>query len=149
MTSGANNANAARARARAMTHEVVRNDRRVACYRPPVSPEDVQRLRETLSCSVGDLARAVGVEVKTVLAWESGDLFPTKTHAVRLEALKSAGPAAIPRKSRGKGAVTGMALLAEPRLWTIVRKLTAHPELLREVEKLAEHYDDPTAAAKP
>lgn len=114
-----------------------------------MSPEDVQRLREMLSCSVGDLATAVGVEVKTVLAWESGDLFPTKRHAVRLEALQKAGPGAIPRKSRGKGAVTGIALLGEPRLWTIVRKLTAHPQFFREVEQLGERYDDPTPAAKP
>jgi transcriptional regulator with XRE-family HTH domain len=109
-----------------------------------MSPEDVQRLRKELACSVGELAAAVGVEVRTVLAWESGDLFPTKRHAARLEALKSAGRDAFPRKSRGKAPAPGLALLAEPRLWAVLRKLTAHPELFREVEKLADGYDDPT-----
>lgn len=113
-----------------------------------MSPEDVQRLREALACSLGELAAAAGVDVKTVMAWESGELFPTKRHATRLEALKSAGPSAIPRKLRTNAPAGGIALLGEPRLWTIVRKLTAHPELLREVEKIAEPYDDPAPPPK-
>jgi transcriptional regulator with XRE-family HTH domain len=114
-----------------------------------MSPADVQRLREALSCSLGELAAAVGVDVRTVMAWEAGDLFPTKRHVVRLEALKAKGPGAIPRKSRGRATATGIALLADPRLWAIVRKLTAYPELLREVEKLAEPYDDPAPPSNP
>ena len=53
--------------------------------------EDVKRLRESLACSIGELAATVGVDVKTVLAWESGDLFPTKRHADKLKALAKAG----------------------------------------------------------
>jgi len=113
-----------------------------------MSPEDVQQLRDALSCSIGELASAVGVDVKTVMAWESGELFPTKRHALRLETLKSQGPSAIQRRPRGKPP-TGIAALAEPRLWTLVRKLAAHPELLREAEKLADNYDDPAPPAKP
>jgi transcriptional regulator with XRE-family HTH domain len=113
-----------------------------------MSPAALKRLREALSCSLGELATAVGVDVKTVMAWEAGDLFPTKSHVARLDALEAAGPAAIPRKSRTKVAVTGIALLGDPRLWTILRKLTAHPDLLREVEKLADGYDDPAPPQK-
>jgi transcriptional regulator with XRE-family HTH domain len=114
-----------------------------------MSPAAVTRLREALSCSIGELASAVGVDVKTVMAWEAGDLFPTKRHVARLEALEAAGPTAIPRKSRSKANATGIALLGDPRVWTIVRKLTAHPEFLREVEKLASGYDDPAPPPKP
>lgn len=115
-----------------------------------MSPADVKRLREALSCSIGELAAAVGVDVKTVMGWEAGDLFPTKRHVARLQALETAGPTAIPRKTRTRGSATGIALLGDPRLWTVVRKLTAHPDLLRDVEKLAAGYDDPAPpAAKP
>lgn len=114
-----------------------------------MSPDAVKRLRELLSCSVGELAAAVGTDVKTLMAWEAGDLFPTKRDVSRLNALEAAGPTAFPRKSRSKAAATGVALLADPRLWTIVRKLTAHPDLLRAVEKLADGYDDPVPPLKP
>ena len=109
-----------------------------------MQPEDVKRVRNALTCSVGELAAALGVEVKTVLAWESGDLFPTKRHADRLKALEREGPLAIkrtiPKKPR---ATSGLDLLAEPRLWSILRKLLAHPDLLEKVERLSEPYADP------
>ena len=109
-----------------------------------MSPDEIKKLRDELGCTVGELSEAVGADVKTVLAWESGDLFPTKRHSDKLQAARLAGPGAIKRKPRGKKAPppSGMALLADPRLWTIVRKLVAHPELVTEVERLAEKYED-------
>jgi hypothetical protein len=105
--------------------------------------DEIKHLRDTLSCSIGELANAVGVDVKTLLAWEAGDLFPTKKHEDRLVELRTRGPSAITRKPRGKAPKSGMALLAEPRLWTVVRKLLAHPDFFAEVERSAEKYEDP------
>jgi DNA-binding XRE family transcriptional regulator len=106
-------------------------------------PEDIKRLRAELDCSIGELADAVGVDTRTLLGWEAGDLFPTKRHCDRLEALRREGPNAVPRKPRGKRPAGGLDLLADPRLWTLVRKLLAHPALFAEAEKIAERYDDP------
>jgi transcriptional regulator with XRE-family HTH domain len=108
-------------------------------------PDEIKKLRDELGCSIGELSEAVGVDVKTLLEWEAGDRFPTKRHADKLQAVRLAGPGAIKRKPRGKKQQpTGVALLADPRLWTIVRKLVTHPDLVAEVERLAEKYDDPT-----
>jgi transcriptional regulator with XRE-family HTH domain len=107
--------------------------------------DEIKLLRETLDCSIGELANAVGVDVKTLLAWETGDLFPTKKHEDRLVELRTRGPTAIIRKPRGKAAKNGVSLLAEPRLWAVVRKLLGHPDFFAEVEKLAERYEDPAS----
>jgi len=109
-----------------------------------MQPEDVKRLRDELACSVGELAATVGVDVKTVLAWESGDLFPTKRHADRLKALERQGPSAVKKRS-SKKAVTGLDLLDDPRFWKVVRKLVVHSELFAKVEKLSEAYDEPAS----
>jgi transcriptional regulator with XRE-family HTH domain len=105
-----------------------------------MQPEDVKRIRDALGCSMGDLAAAVGVDVRTLLAWEAGDQFPTKRHADRLAALEKQGPSAI-KRTRSKKVPTGSDLFADPRFWTVVRKLAVHPELFSEVEKLSETYD--------
>jgi len=102
--------------------------------------EDVKRIRDGLGCSMGQLAAALGVEVKTLLAWESGDLFPTKRHADRLRALERQGPSAI-KKASPKGPTAGPDLLGDPRFWNVVRKLAANPELFAKVEKLSEGYE--------
>lgn len=105
-----------------------------------MQPEDVKRIREALACSMGELAAAVGVDVKTLLSWESGDQFPTKRHSDRLAALEKEGPGAIKRKRSSK-TPEGPALLADPRFWTVVRKLAVHADLFEKVEKLAQGYD--------
>lgn len=102
--------------------------------------EDIKRIRESLACSLGDLAAAVGVEVKTLLAWESGDRFPTKRHADRLRALEKEGPSAI-KRSRPKKAPSGPELIGDARFWTVVRKLATNPEFFGKVEKLAGEYE--------
>jgi len=109
-----------------------------------MQPEDLKRLRERLACSVGELAAALGVEVKTVLSWEAGDLFPTKRHVDRMKALDARGPSGVKRKGAAKApAESGVLLLAEPRLWALVRKLVTHRELFAKVETLAADYADP------
>src|SRR5690349_4837864 len=106
-----------------------------------MQPDDVRRIREALACSIGELAAAVGVDVKTLLAWESGDRFPTKRHADRLKALEAQGPSAI-KRSR-KGPPIGSDVLADPRFWTVVRKLATNRDFFAAVEKLSETYEDP------
>ena len=105
-----------------------------------MQPEDVKRIREVLACSMGELAATLGVEVKTLLAWESGDQFPTKRHADRLVALEKEGPSAIKRKRPAK-APQGPSLLADPRFWTVVRKLATNADLFEKVEKLSAPYE--------
>jgi transcriptional regulator with XRE-family HTH domain len=108
-----------------------------------MDPEDLKRLREELACSIGELAQTLGVDPKAILEWEAGERFPTKRHATRLEALQKAGPGAIVRKAKRAKAPSGIELLGDPRLWTIVRKLLAHPEFFGEVERLGEKYEEP------
>lgn len=108
-----------------------------------MSPEDIKALRKELSCTARELASALGIEQESVLAWERGDLFPTKRFVVKMEELRRAGPAAVPRKKKGPSAISPVHALANPDVWRLVRKLLAHPELRNAAMKLAESYDDP------
>lgn len=111
-----------------------------------MTAEQIKALRRELSCSAKELAVALGLEQVTVLAWERGDLFPTKQYIDAMEALRTKGPADIPRKAkRGRGAEAAppMKVLADPAMWALVRKLAAHAQLREEVSKLAEDYRDP------
>jgi len=112
-----------------------------------VSPEDLKQLRKELSCTAKELALTLGIDPKEFSAWEAGELFPTKRYVGELEALRKKGPSAIQRAPKGKasGAKTGMARLAEPKFWELVRKLAEHPALFDQVSKLAETYPDPSA----
>jgi DNA-binding XRE family transcriptional regulator len=106
-----------------------------------VSPEEVKALRKELGCSSRDLAEAVGVDQKTFLAWEAGSLFPTKKYVDRLSAIREKGPSAVPK--RAKRSASPMRVLADPDMWTLVRKVLAHEKLRVEVMKLAASYPDP------
>jgi transcriptional regulator with XRE-family HTH domain len=112
-----------------------------------MSPEDIKALRKDLRASARELATALGIEQADVLAWERGELFPTKRHCDAMAALRARGPDAIPRKPKRKGA-TGLAALADPELWRLVRKLAAHPDLRGAVAALAEKYADPAEEAE-
>ncbi|HEX4337411.1 MAG TPA: XRE family transcriptional regulator [Polyangiaceae bacterium] len=101
-----------------------------------MSPDEIKKLRDDLGCSLGELATFVGVDVKTVIEWEAGDLFPTKRHVVNLEAARKAGPEAI-RRPKAVAAPNGLDALSDPRLWAIVQKLVTDPTFFAEVEKLA------------
>jgi transcriptional regulator with XRE-family HTH domain len=109
-----------------------------------VSPDELKELRKELACTAKELAGALGLEQATVLAWEKGELFPTKQWIDKMEALRAKGKGAIPRKARGPAqAQDPMKVLADPALWGLVRKLVAHKKLRDEVQKLAEPYADP------
>ncbi len=105
-----------------------------------MTPDDIKDLRRGLSCTAKELAQALGTDQATVMAWEKGDLFPTKAHVDKMAALAKRGPSAIPRKSKGDAP---MKVLADPALWELVRKLAAHKKLRDDVQKLAAAYADP------
>lgn len=105
-----------------------------------MTPDDIKALRKELACTAKELAQALGLEQATVLAWEKGDLFPTKAFVDKMAQLRARGPAAIPKKAKG---AEPMKVLADPALWELVRKIVAHKKLRDEVAKLAGPYADP------
>jgi transcriptional regulator with XRE-family HTH domain len=105
-----------------------------------VTPDELKALRKDLSCTAKELAAALDLEQATVLAWERGELFPTKKYIDAMNALRARGPAAIPRKSKGDDPVKA---LADPLTWELLRKIAAHKKLRDEVQKLAAKYKDP------
>jgi transcriptional regulator with XRE-family HTH domain len=111
-----------------------------------VTPDEIKELRKALNCTARELATALKIDQKEVMAWEAGELFPTKRFVVMMELLRKKGPDAIARAPRGKSKKTGVARLDDPKLWEIVRKLLEHPALFDQVAKLSETYSDP---AKP
>src|SRR3954470_20205641 len=95
-----------------------------------VSPEDLKQLRKELSCTAKELALTLGIEPKELAAWEAGELFPSNGYVGDVEALRKKGPTRILRPPKGKAAAkTGMARLADAKLWELVRKLLEHPAL--------------------
>jgi len=110
-----------------------------------VSPEELKQLRKELGCTAKELALTLAIDPKELAAWEAGELFPTKRYVAELEALRKKGASAILRQPKGKnaGAKVGIARLADPKLWEILRKLAEHPALFEQVVKLAEAYADP------
>jgi len=115
-----------------------------------MSPEDIKTLRNELECTAKELAAALGLDQETVLAWERGDLFPTKKFVTQMEALRAKGKSAIVRKPKRAGKnPPPMAVLADPEVWRLVRKLVAHADLRREAQKLAESYPDPAEEGTP
>lgn len=109
-----------------------------------VTPEEIKALRKQLRCTPHELGEALGLDRKTVLAWEQDKLFPTRRYIRLMAALAEQGPGAVPRKRRGtKGNKTPLQLLGDPEIWSLIRKLLAHPELREQISKLAAHYDEP------
>jgi DNA-binding XRE family transcriptional regulator len=109
-----------------------------------VTSDEIKALRKELVCTAKELAQALGIEQQTVMAWEKGDLFPTKAFVDKMELLRSRGPASIPKKAKG---ADPMKVLADPALWELVRKIVAHKKLRDEVVKLAGPYADPAQDA--
>jgi transcriptional regulator with XRE-family HTH domain len=108
-----------------------------------VTPEEIKELRKELACSASELAKALDIDARTVVLWESGEMFPTKKHVDLMQKLRAAGPSAIAKKPKGKAAqITGMERLHDPKLWEILRKLMEHPAFFAQVEKIAEEYPD-------
>ena len=107
-----------------------------------MSPDELKALRKSLTCTAKELAAALGIEQATVLAWEKGELFPTKPYIDKMEVLRAKGPGAIPRKSKGADPIK---TLTDAAFWELVRKLAAHKKLRDEVTKMAAAYADPAA----
>jgi|SRR5580700_10455850 transcriptional regulator with XRE-family HTH domain len=114
-----------------------------------MAPEDIKALRQELGCSARELGAALAIEQETVLAWERGDLFPTKRFVDMMEALRKNGPSAIPKKRRKGAPAPPFQVLSDPELWKLVRKLVAHPELRAAALELSAGYPDPADAAEP
>lgn len=106
-----------------------------------MTPEDLKQLRKELGCTARDLATTLGIEQKEVLAWEAGELFPTKRFVEQMKALRAKGPSAVLKTTKGK-AVTPTDRVADPAFWAIVRKLMLYPALFEQVSKLADTYGD-------
>jgi len=107
----------------------------------PVTPEDIKALRKELGCTARDLATTLGIEQKEVLAWEAGDLFPTKRFVDQMQTLRQKGPSAVLKSAKGK-AVAPTDRISDPAFWAVVKKLLLHPALFDQVAKLAETYGD-------
>ncbi len=112
-----------------------------------MSPEEVKAFRKELGCTAHELASVLKIDAKTVFAWESGEMFPTKKYVAQMEVLRKKGPSAFPKapvaKKNAATAVVGIKRLEDPKLWELVRKLCEHPALFDEAEKLAAKYPDP------
>jgi len=106
-----------------------------------VTPDDIKQLRKELGCTARDLATTLGLEQKEVLAWEAGDIFPTKRHVDQMLALKAKGPGAVLKTTKGK-AVAPTDRLSDPAFWGIVKKLLLYPALYDQVSKLSDGYGD-------
>lgn len=107
-----------------------------------MTPDDIKATRKQLACTAKELALALETDQATVLAWERGELFPTKKHCDKMAELLAKGKGAIPKVSRAKGPGP-MAAMRDPALWELFRKLLAHKKLRDEVAKLAAAYPDP------
>src|SRR5258706_9230560 len=111
------------------------------CYLTSVTPDDIKQLRKELACTARELAATLGIEQKEVLAWEQGELFPTKRYVVQMNALRQKGPSAILKAAKGK-AVAPTDRIADPAFWAVVQKLLLHPALYEQVSKLADKLDE-------
>lgn len=113
--------------------------------------DEIKALRRTLDLTARQLGTRLGVDLATVLAWEREELFPTKRHVDAMRALlergsakgESTGEAAAAATSEGAGAAAAFEALADPAVWKLIRKIVAHAELRKQVEKLAARYEDP------
>ena len=106
-----------------------------------MTPDDLKALRKELGCTARDLATTLGIEQKEVLAWEAGELFPTKRFVDQMNALRAKGPSAVLKTAKGK-AVAPTDRVSDPAFWAIVKKLMLHPALYDQVSKLAEQFDE-------
>ena len=112
-----------------------------------MEPSEIKALRKELRCTPRELAEALEVDVKTVMAWEADDQFPTKRLIAEMEELRKRGKSAIVRRRRssrrGGAASSPFEVLRDAELWAVFRKLLAHPTLREQVVKLAASYDEP------
>jgi transcriptional regulator with XRE-family HTH domain len=108
-----------------------------------MSPEEIRALRKELSCTAKELAAALELEQSTVLAWERGELFPTKQYVDKMNALRAKGPSSIIRAAKKNAPVSPIQAMRDPQFWELVRKIASHKKLRDEVAKIAAAYPDP------
>jgi transcriptional regulator with XRE-family HTH domain len=108
-----------------------------------VTGDEIKALRKELGCTAKELAAALDTDQATVLAWEKADLFPTRSHVDRMNALLAKGAGSVPKKAKAGG--DPIKALSDPQVWELVRKIAAHKKLRDEVAKLADKYPDPAA----
>lgn len=107
-----------------------------------MTADELKEARKELQCTAKELATALGLPQSEVMAWEKGELFPTKQYVDKIEALRLKGPSAIPKKAKS---VDPMKTLNDPSFWELVRKLAAHKKLRDDAVKLSASYTDPGA----
>jgi putative transcriptional regulator len=61
----------------------------VASSAPPISPQEIARLRKALDLSQAVFARVLNVSVKTVRNWEQGERKPTQAALRLLQVMKA------------------------------------------------------------
>ena len=106
-----------------------------------MTPEAMKALLSELKCTAKELARTLGLEQATVMAWERGELFPTKAVIVEMEALRARGPSAVARVTKKND--EPLRVLADQDFQGLLRKLLAHKALRDAATKLSESYADP------
>jgi len=106
-----------------------------------VTPDDIKVLRKELGCTARDLATTLGIEQKEVLAWEAGELFPTKRFVDQMKALGEKGPSAVLKAAKGK-TVAPTDRVSDPAFWAVVKKLLLYPALYDQVSKLADQFEE-------
>ena len=108
-----------------------------------MSPDEVRQARRRLRLTARALGEVLGVDGKTVMAWERGDAFPTKRYCDAIARTEREATAKQPKEREPAPSSASLAALQQPRLWALVAKLCAHPELLDAAEELAEDYELP------
>jgi transcriptional regulator with XRE-family HTH domain len=131
-----------------------------------MTPEAIKELRRQLRCTARDLARALDTDQSTVLAWERGELFPTKKSVDRMNAWLAAGALPTPttpgepkaptfrrpvsgvspnlRPNMSPNGTPGVSsAAADAALGVLVRKLVVHADLRAKVLELSANYTDP------
>ena len=106
-----------------------------------MNPGELKALRRELKCTAKELGRSLGLEQSMVLAWERGELFPTKAVIAEMELLRKQGPSAIARVSKAKD--DPLRVLADEEFQLLLRKLLAHKPLRDAASSLAQAYSDP------
>jgi DNA-binding transcriptional regulator YiaG len=110
--------------------------------RDQVTGDDVKALRKELRLSIQALATSLKVEARTILAWEAGDLFPTKKHASAMLALvaqRKADERPSP-SSNSESNDDALSQLKNPELWDLVARLATDPEFFATVQRLAKRH---------
>ena len=105
--------------------------------------DEIRALRRALDLTARKLGQALGIDQATVLAWERGELFPTKRHVTAMRTLVVRHEEARAGAAKERDRTALLRALADPELWTIVRKVLVFEELRAEVERLAASYPDP------